>query len=114
MIYTECKMHLGTEAVEGAALTLEGVDNVHGSDGLALGVISVGDRVTDNALEEDVQDSASLLIDGVADALDTTTASQAADRGLGDALQVVAGNLAMTLSATLAGTLSTLTTSSHC
>jgi hypothetical protein len=34
---------LTAEAVKSAALTLEGVDDVEGSDGLALGVLSVGD-----------------------------------------------------------------------
>lgn len=106
-------MHLSTEAVEGASLALEGVDDVHGSDSLSLGVVSVGDGVTNDRLQEDVQDSAGLLIDGVADALDTTTAGQTTDSGLGDTLQIVARNLAMTLSTTLAGTLSTFTTSSH-
>ena len=39
---------LTTETVEGAALTLESVDDVEGGDGLALGVLSVGDRVTND------------------------------------------------------------------
>ena len=42
---------LGTETVEGSALSLEGVDDVEGSDGLPLGVFGVGDRVTDDVLE---------------------------------------------------------------
>jgi len=40
------------EAVEGAALALERVDDVERGDGLALGVLSVGDRVADDVLEE--------------------------------------------------------------
>jgi hypothetical protein len=44
--------HLTTESVKGAALSLEGVDNVEGGDSLALGVLSVGDGVADNTLEE--------------------------------------------------------------
>eukprot|EP01043_Picozoa_sp_COSAG02_P058917 COSAG02_NODE_7415_length_3025_cov_8.518797_1_plen_70_part_10 len=32
------RRRLATEAVEGAALALEGVDDVHGGDGLAAGV----------------------------------------------------------------------------
>ena len=36
-------MCLGTETVEGTAGTLESIDNIEGSDGLALGVFSVSD-----------------------------------------------------------------------
>jgi hypothetical protein len=40
--------YLDTETVEGSALSLERVDDVEGSDGLALGVLGVGDGVPDN------------------------------------------------------------------
>ena len=43
---------LATETVKGAALSLERVDNIEGCDCLALGVLSVGDRVADDTLEE--------------------------------------------------------------
>jgi len=39
---------LGAEAVEGAALALEGVDDVEGGDRLALRVLGVSDRVADD------------------------------------------------------------------
>jgi hypothetical protein len=35
------------EAVEGAALALERIDDVHDDDGLAAGVLDVGDSVAD-------------------------------------------------------------------
>lgn len=54
---------LTTEAVQGAALSLQGVDNVQRCDGLALGVLRVGDGVTDDALEEGLEDGAGLLVD---------------------------------------------------
>jgi hypothetical protein len=54
---------LTTETVQGASLALEGVDNVEGGDGLALGVLGVGDRVTDDTLEEGLEDTTSLLVD---------------------------------------------------
>ena len=54
---------LTTETVKGAALTLKSVDNVEGGDGLALGVLSVGDSVTDDTLKERLQDTTGLLID---------------------------------------------------
>ena len=70
----------GTEAVEGAARALERVDDlayttsarrtkpgtrrrtyIEGSDCLALGVLSVGDAVAHNVLEELLEDAAGLL-----------------------------------------------------
>jgi hypothetical protein len=52
-------MTLSTEAVEGAALALEGVDDVKSSDGLAASVLSVGDGVADDVLKENLQDTSS-------------------------------------------------------
>ena len=49
---TEKTKCLTTETVEGTALALERVDDVEGGDGLALGVLGVGNGITDNALEE--------------------------------------------------------------
>ena len=43
---------LTTETVQGAALTLQGVDDIQRRDGLALGVLGVGDGVTDDTLQE--------------------------------------------------------------
>ena len=54
---------LTTETVQGAALSLECVDNVEGGDGLALGVLSVGDGIADDALEEGLQDTTGLFVD---------------------------------------------------
>ena len=54
---------LTTETVEGTALALESVDNVEGGDGLALGVLSVGDSVTDYTLEESLEDTTGLFVD---------------------------------------------------
>ncbi|KER22208.1 hypothetical protein T265_09633 [Opisthorchis viverrini] len=54
---------LTTEAVESAASAFQSVHNVHGSDGLSLGVLSVGDGVTDDVLQEHLEDTAGLLVD---------------------------------------------------
>ncbi len=51
------------ETVEGTALPLESVYDVEGSDGLALGVLGISDGVADDALEEGLEDAASLLVD---------------------------------------------------
>ena len=104
---------LAAEAVQGAALALEGVHDVEGRDGLPAGVLGVGDGVTDDVLEEHLQDTTGLLIDEARDALDTTTARQSADGGLGDALEVVSEDLSVALGAALAQSLSSLSTSRH-
>jgi hypothetical protein len=54
---------LTTETVEGTALALERVDHVEGGNSLPLGVLGVGDGVTDDTLEEGLQDTAGLLVD---------------------------------------------------
>jgi hypothetical protein len=59
----ERERRLTTETVEGTALALERVDNVEGGDSLALGVLSVGDSIANNALEEGLQDTTGLLVD---------------------------------------------------
>ena len=104
---------LTSESVEGTSLTLEGIDDIHGGDSLPLGMLSVGDSITDNVLQEDLQDTSGLLVDEARDTLDTSTTSQTADGRLGDALDVITKNLAMTLGATLSESLSSFATSSH-
>ncbi|KAL7541697.1 hypothetical protein ACHAXR_011168, partial [Thalassiosira sp. AJA248-18] len=89
------------ETIEGLSLALEGIDDVHGSDGLAASMFRVGDRVTDDILEEDLEHTTGLLIDETRDTLDTTTTGETADSGLGDALDIIAKDLAMTLGASL-------------
>jgi hypothetical protein len=107
------KNDLTAETIEGASLPLEGVDDIHGRDGLPLGVLGVGDGVTDDVLEEHLQDTASFLVDEPRDALDSTATSQTADGRLRDALDVVTKNLAMTLGATLPESLASLATTGH-
>ena len=104
---------LTTESVKGLALPLKSVDNIHGSDGLPAGVLGVGDGVTDDVLKENLEDTAGLLVDQARDALDSTPARQAADGGLGDALDVVAQDLAVALGAALTEPLSSFSTSRH-
>ena len=84
------------------------------SDGLAAGVLGVGDRVADHVLEEHLEDTAGLLVDEARDALDTAAASQAPDGGLGDTLDVVAQDLAVPLGAALSEALAAFAASGHC
>jgi len=104
---------LSSESVEGASLALEGVHDIHGGHGLAASVLGVGDGITDDILKEDLEDSAGLFVDESRDALDTTTAGQTADGGLGDSRNVVTQNLAMTLGSSLAESFSSFSSSAH-
>ena len=54
---------LSAETVESSALSLESVNNVQRGDGLSLGVLSVGDSVTNDTLKEGLENTTSLLID---------------------------------------------------
>jgi hypothetical protein len=65
-------------------LILEGVDDVESCHGLPLGMLSVGDRVVDHVLKEGPEEVPGLLVDQRRDALDSSTASQATNRWLGD------------------------------
>lgn len=111
--YTKCAQsqlasRLAAKAVEGASLALEGVDDIHGSDGLAASVLGVGDGLTNDVLEEHPKDRAGLLVDEARDTLHTTLASETADSGLGNSLDVVTKDLPVTLGAALAKTLAAL------
>ena len=113
----------GSETVESTSRPLEGVDDVKCSHCLALRMLSVSDRVTDNLqlpsatmtsptrntathiFEEDLENTTGLFVDETGDTLHTTTASEAANGGFCDTLDVVAEDFTMTLSTTLAKSL---------
>ena len=105
--------NLSSETVKGLSLTLQGVDDIHGGDSLTAGVLSVGNRVTDDVLKEDLEDTTGLLVDETGDTLDTTTTSETADSGLGDTLDVIAKDLAVTLGASLSETFASFSSSGH-
>ena len=113
MLLVRARWRLASEAVDGSSLALEGVDDVEGGDGLAAGVLCVGDRVADDGLQERLEDSAGLLVDESGDSLHSTTTSKSSDGRLGDSLDVVPQDLAMALGSSLAETLSSLATSGH-
>jgi len=107
------KMNLTSESVQGTSLPLESVDNIHGSDSLPLGVLGVSDSVTNDVLEEHLEDTAGFLVDETRDTLYTTTTSQSTDSGLGNTLDIITQDLPVTLCATLSEPLATLTATSH-
>ena len=104
---------LTAKAVEGAALPLQGLDHIHGSDSLPLGMLSVGDSVPDDVLKEHLEDTSGLLVDQARDTLDTSTSRQTANSGLGDTLDVITQDFAMTLSASLSKSFSSFASSGH-
>jgi hypothetical protein len=76
-------------------------------------MLGVGDGITDDVLEKDLEDTTSLFIDETGDTLDTTTTRETTDSGLGDTLDVIAKDLAVTLGASLSESLSSFSTSGH-
>ena len=106
-------MELTAKAVQGAALTLEGVHHVHGSHGLPLGVLRVGDGVPDHVLQKHLQHAAGLLVDEARDTLDASSASQTTDGRLGDALDVITKNFAVPLGSSLSEPLASFAAPSH-
>ena len=113
-----CRSHvqLASKAIQSASLPLEGIDNIHSSDSLPLGVLSVSDGIPDDVLKEDLEDSTGLLVDESRDTLDSSTASQPSDGRLGDTLDVVSQHFPVTLGTSLPKSLSTLASSmsTHC
>ena len=83
------KASLAAEAVQGLSLTLQSIDNVHGGDGLPLGVLGVGDCISDDILKEVLEYASGLLVDESADSLYSSSSSQSPDGRLGDALDVI-------------------------
>ena len=104
---------LTAEAVEGASLPLQSIDHVHGGDCPSLGVLGVSDGITDDILQEDLENSARLLVDEAGDTLDSTTASETTDGGLSDALDVVTKDLPVALGASLSKAFASFTAARH-
>ncbi len=102
-----------SETVEGLSLALEGVDNIHGCDSLTTSMLRVGDRVTDDILKENLEHTAGLLINETRYTLDTATTSETADGRLGDALDVIAKDLSVTLGASLSKTFASFSATRH-
>lgn len=80
---------LTAESVEGLALSLESVDDVHGNNCLPLSMLSVSDCIPDHAFQVVLENSTGLFVDESADSLHTTSSSKSSDGRLGDALDVI-------------------------
>jgi len=73
-----------SESVKGSSLSLESIDDVEGSDGLSLGVLSVGDWISDDVFEETSQDKSGLVIDQRADSLDSSSSGKSSNGWFSD------------------------------
>jgi len=65
-------------------LSLEGIDDVHGSDGLSLGVFGVGDGISDDVLEEFLENFSDFLVDGERNSFDSSSSGESSDGRLGN------------------------------
>jgi len=73
-------------------------------------VLSIGNCISDDTLEEGLEDTAGLFVDHGGDTLDTATAGETADGGFGDALDVVAEDFAVAFGAAFPKSLTALST----
>ena len=76
-------------------------------------MLGVGDGVTDHVLQEDFENTACLFVDETRDTLDTSSASETTDGGLGDALDVVSEDLPVALGASLSKTFASFAATRH-
>ncbi len=104
---------LSSEAVQSASLSFQRVHDVHGGDGLSLGVLGVSNGITDHVLQEHLQHTASLLVDQTGNTLDSAAASETTDGGFGDALDVIPQNFTVTLSASFPESFTAFASSRH-
>ena len=76
-------------------------------------MLGVGDGITDDILEEDLEDAAGLFVDEARDTFDTASTRETTDGGLGDTLDVITQHFAMTFGASLSEALSSFAASRH-
>merc|ERR550519_2290914 len=106
-------VQLSSEAVQGPSLPFQSIHHIHGGHSLPFGVLSAGDGIADDVLQEDLENTPGLLVDETADPLDAPPPCKAPNRRLSDALDVVPQNLAMSLGTSLAQSFSSFASSSH-
>ena len=75
-----------SEAVDGSALSLERIDDIHGGDSLSPGMLGVGDGISDDTLQEAFNDMSRVIVDEGRDPLDPTSPGQSPECRFGDAL----------------------------
>ena len=76
-------------------------------------MLRVSDGITNDILQKHLEDTAGFFVNETGDALDATTTRETSDGGLGDALDIVAKHLAMTLGAAFAQSFATFSSARH-
>ena len=104
---------LTSETVQGSALSLQRVDDVHSCDSFPFRMLGVGDSVTNNIFEEDFQYTSGFFVDQSGNTFHSTTSGQTTNCGLGDTLDVITKNFTMTLGTTFAKTFTAFTSSGY-
>ena len=79
---------LTSESVEGSVLSLKSIDDIHSCDDLPLGMFSVGDGISDDVFQENLQDSSGFFIDETRNSLHTTSTRKPTDGWLVDTLDL--------------------------
>ena len=113
ILFVNSKKSLTSESVKSTSLSLKSVDDVHSRNGLSASVFGVGDGVSDDVLEEHLEDTTGLLIDESRDTFHTTTTSETSDGGLGDSLDIVTKNFSVTFGTSLSESFSSFSSSRH-
>ncbi|CAK8676381.1 unnamed protein product [Clavelina lepadiformis] len=72
-----------------------------------------GDRVANNVLEKDLENSSRFFVNQTRNTLDTSTTCQTSDCWLGDALDVVTKHFPVPLCSSLSKTFTSFTTAGH-
>ena len=80
--------YLSSKSIESLSLPLECIDYVESSDGLSLGVLSVGDCISYDSFKELFENIACFLIDEGADSLHAASPGESSDCWLSDAQYV--------------------------
>lgn len=100
MLFEVCKS--SSKSVESPALALQSVRKVESCDCLVASMFSIGDCISDNVLEQNLDTR--LLVHQACDALDSRTSGQSTNGWLGDSLNIISQNLPVPLESTFAWT----------
>jgi len=52
-----------SKSIDGSALPLKSIDNIHSSHGFSSGVLSVGHGISDDTFKESLEDLSGVIID---------------------------------------------------
>ena len=102
-----------TKAIQCLPFSSQCIHNIHCSNSLAVGVFSICHRISNNVLQEHLQNTLHLIVHDPRDSLDPTPPSKAADGRLGNALNVVPQDTSMAFCPSFAKTFATFSPAWH-